>query len=355
MIEEKLIPEYTQGQTRKANPEYARLGYAIKKADKEDATKLRALLRNTPTGDVYDPNFRRLRYVRYADDVLLGFIGSRNEVVEIKQRLKEFLAQELDLTLSDQKTYVTQASQEAARFLGYDISCPIITKNNRSLSGKVVMRLPKRVITQWVKRYCRQGKPIHSPEKLYLSDYEIVSQYGSELRGLYNYYKHATNVYQLGWVKHVMMTSLVKTLAHKHKTSATAIYRKYKVQRDTMSIELHTQTGQIAKFGGFPLTWKRYFDPINDHIQWTYYGRNELSRRLSTNICEIEGCHREGVEGHHIKALKNLKKRWQGKKDKPQWVKFMISRSRKVIMVCVDHHRQIHKGLYDGPKLVGQP
>ncbi len=355
MIEEKLIPEYTQGKTRKANPEYARLRNAIKKADKEEASKLREMLRNTPTGDVYDPNFRRLHYVRYADDILLGFIGPRKEAVEIKQRLKEFLAQELDLTLSDQKTFITQASQEAARFLGYDIQCPIITNNKRSLSGKVVMRLPRNVITQWVKRYCRQGKPIHSPEKLYLSDFEIVSQYGSELRGLYNYYKHATNVSQLYWVKHVMMISLVKTLAHKHKTSTKAIYRKYKARRDTTSIEVQTQTGQIAKFGGFPLTWKRYFEPMNDQIKWTYYGRNELSRRLTTNICEIEGCNREGVEGHPIKALKNLKKRWKGKKDKPQWVKFMISRNRKVIMVCIDHHRQIHKGLYDGPKLVGQP
>ena len=83
------------------------------------AEALRRQAQTMPSMDVNDPNYRRLKYVRYADDFLLGFIGPRSEAEEIKQHLGRFLEEELKLHLSETKTLITHARSEAARFLGY--------------------------------------------------------------------------------------------------------------------------------------------------------------------------------------------------------------------------------------------
>jgi group II intron reverse transcriptase/maturase len=88
----------------------------------EEAEKLRRQAQSMPSQDPHDPNFRRLKYVRYADDFLLGFIGSKSEAEKIKQQLRTFLQEELKLELSEEKTLVTHARSESARFLSYEIT-----------------------------------------------------------------------------------------------------------------------------------------------------------------------------------------------------------------------------------------
>ena len=44
-----------------------------------------------------DGNFKRLKYVRYADDFLIGIIGSKEDAVKIKDDIKRFLADRLAL------------------------------------------------------------------------------------------------------------------------------------------------------------------------------------------------------------------------------------------------------------------
>src|SRR5215469_13075287 len=87
----------------------------------ERAEELKKQFQQLPSKDVKDPEFRRLKYVRYADDFLLGFIGPRSEAEEIKRHLAEFLQEELKLELSQVKTLITHSRSEAARFLGYEI------------------------------------------------------------------------------------------------------------------------------------------------------------------------------------------------------------------------------------------
>jgi group II intron reverse transcriptase/maturase len=94
-VEEELIPHHTRGNHRHRNPEYERLTRAMIKAKKQgDIERYKALekqRRELPSGDPNDPNYRRLRYCRYADDFLLGFIGPKSEALEIKRQLGEFL------------------------------------------------------------------------------------------------------------------------------------------------------------------------------------------------------------------------------------------------------------------------
>jgi hypothetical protein len=129
-----------------------------------------------PTVDPNDPNYRRLYYIRYADDTLFGFAGPKKEIEEIKQRLSDFLRDTLKLELSQEKTLITHARTEAARFLGYEI----VTQHNdqkrdrsqhRNLNGHIGLRLPNDVIEKKLTLYMRDGKPVSRPELLFNEDY----------------------------------------------------------------------------------------------------------------------------------------------------------------------------------------
>jgi hypothetical protein len=74
--------------------------------------------------------------VRYADDFLLGFNGPRSEAEEIKHQLRDFLREELKLELSEEKTLITHARSEAARFLGYEVT----TLQEERKNGKAIYR-----------------------------------------------------------------------------------------------------------------------------------------------------------------------------------------------------------------------
>src|SRR6266699_2650104 len=124
-VEHELLPEYNRGERRKGNPTYesvaAKARYARKQGRTKEAKLFRQHMQQLPSQDPDDPDFRRLKYVRYADDFLLGFVGPRSEAEEIKQKLEAFLRDHLKLELSRTKTLITHARTEKARFLGYEI------------------------------------------------------------------------------------------------------------------------------------------------------------------------------------------------------------------------------------------
>jgi group II intron reverse transcriptase/maturase len=109
-VEQVLIPDFTRGERRAPNPAYARMSAAISwaraKGDRARVRRLRQQRRNLPTLDPQDPGYRRLRYIRYADDHLLGFTGPKAEAEEIKRRLTDFLRNDLALELAQDKTLI---------------------------------------------------------------------------------------------------------------------------------------------------------------------------------------------------------------------------------------------------------
>src|SRR5262249_27677452 len=124
-VERELIPQYTRGVKRKPNPDYTRVANLLKRAGSRGnpamARGLQAELRKLPSCDPMDPGYRRLRYLRYADDHMLGFTGPKAEAEEIKSRLSGFLRETLGLELSQPKTLITHARSQRAKFLGYHI------------------------------------------------------------------------------------------------------------------------------------------------------------------------------------------------------------------------------------------
>ncbi len=206
-VEHTLIPAYTQGDRRQENSIYERLThqaeYHRKKGNLERAKALRREAQQHPSLDPNDPEYRRLKYVRYADDFLLGLIGPMTEAKDIKERIATFLRTELKLTLSAEKTLMTHASTGKARFLGYEIGImESQTKfdrlKRRVVNGKVGLYIPEDVMQAKRKRYLRDEKVIHRPELLNDSAYDIITRYQGEYRGLVNYYGLAQNLAALG-------------------------------------------------------------------------------------------------------------------------------------------------------------
>ena len=124
-VETVLIPQYTRGKRRKRNPEYHRMaspdGAGTRARGPGPGPGPAPQLRRLPSGDPQDPGYRRLRYSRYADDHLLGFIGPKAEAEAIKDQLARFLRDDLALELNPDKTLITHARTRAARYLGYEI------------------------------------------------------------------------------------------------------------------------------------------------------------------------------------------------------------------------------------------
>ena len=176
-VEHTLIPANTQGSRRRANPAYTQLNNAIQKRKSRgkigEVKSLEQQRRQLPSIDSNDPHFRRLRFCRYADDWLIGFSGPKEEAEHIKENVGVFLRDTLKLELSQTKTLITHARTERARFLGYEIATfqrnsarEPSYRHRRVLNGKVELALPKTVITEQCRRYQRGKKPMHRPEMI---------------------------------------------------------------------------------------------------------------------------------------------------------------------------------------------
>jgi len=353
-VENTLIPEYTKGKGRRKNREYNNfIQQAYRSKDPKEAKELRRKAQQLPSLAPMDPEFRRLRYVRYADDFLLGFTGTKEEAEEIKLKIGEFLKTELKLELSQAKTLVTHARTERARFLGYEIGIKQDnskqTNKRRSVNAHIRLGVPKDVIEEKCQRYQRKGKPIHRAEMLNESEFSIINAYQAEYRGIVQYYKLAHNIAELGKLKWKMDHSLTMTLAAKLKTTASRVKRKYSVTIMTngkaykgmqVVIEREGKDPLIAKWGGIPLIREEKAILVDDpYVRWG--GRTELEKRMLADTCEQCGSKKQ-VEVHHIRALKDLNK-YTGR-EKPEWVKKMAMRKRKTLVLCQICHHHLHAG-----------
>ena len=228
-VEQELIPQYTRGALRAANPAYRQVDALLRRArrrgDRAEARRLAGQMRTLPSTDPMDPGYRRLRYVRYADDHLLGFTGPKAEAEQIKAKLAQFLRETLGLELNPAKTLITHARTQRARFLGYDItvqhSSTKITRNRRSVNGRIALRVPPDVVKAQCARYRCHGKPWHRSRLQNLDDYDIVRVYAAEYRGVVNYYLLAQDVWRLRTLRWHAETSMLKTLAVKHQSTVS--------------------------------------------------------------------------------------------------------------------------------------
>jgi group II intron reverse transcriptase/maturase len=351
-----LIPEYTRGIIRVANPGYARLTRAIsdawRRGDRAAVRRLRTQRRGIPRGDPGDPGYRRLRYIRYADDHLLGFTGPKAEAEQIKRRLAAFLHDDLKLELNEDKTLITHARTQAASFLGYQITVQH-SRDRPAVNGVVRLRVPRPVIKAKCAPYLKHGKPERRAEPMNLPDSLIISTFGAEYRGIVQYYLLASDVWRLARLRWAAETSLLKTLAARHRSTVTAMARKYRATITTPHgprvcfqaiVERPGRKPLVTRFGGIPLKRQKKA-VITDRLPVPPARRKELTQRLQARRCEWCDTLTD-VEIHQVRKLADLARTGR---PQPWWAQLMARMRRKTLVVCASCHQAIHHGNLTAP------
>lgn len=356
--EKILLPMYTRGDRRQPNPTYQRLihraTYLRRTNRRSEARLVRRQAQRLPSVDPDDPGYRRLRYIRYADDVLLGFNGPRVEAEAIKQDLGLFLRETLKLELSEAKTLLTHARTGAARFLGYEITVLAVDEardrhDRRVLNGQIGLRVPADVIRAKCRPYFRHGKPGAWAECLHDAPFSIVTQFAQAYRGVAAYYQMAFNRHRLDVLRYAMERSLVRTLGHKLQLSNPQVYKRFGATAQTrlgprkileVRVEREGRKPLLAQWGGISLQW--HIDAVlDDRSPHAWNARTEVLQRLLADTCELCGSQNR-VQVHHVRHLKDLQ-RHRGR-SVSAWVEKMAARHRKTLVVCHDCHVAIHAG-----------
>jgi RNA-directed DNA polymerase len=183
----------------------------------------------------------------------------------------------------------------------------------------------------------------HRPWLLPRSDVEIVLAYNAELRGFANYYSLGLSAKRrLDKLMFLGKMSLMKTLANKHKTSVSKIYRRLRKGRDL--VLTYEGKGKPKSLKVFTLrdhekpqvTWGTV-DSLPQIYKYTS-SRTELTRRLGAEVCEYCGQTKGYFEVHHVRKLSDIKA------GKEAWQKLMIAMQRKTLILCVECHDLLTAG-----------
>lgn len=309
-----------------------------------------------PSGDEMDGSYRRLKYIRYADDFILGVIGSKEDALRIKEDIKSFLSESLALELSEEKTLITHTGK-SAKFLGYEIT---VTRNNhqrRDVQGRLRRTYGKRVrlnvsmatLRDKLLEYgameikLRNGKEIWKPKcrsgLIFNDDLEILDRYNRETVGFCNYYLIANNCVVLHNFRYIMEYSMYKTFAGKYRSTVRKINKKYRCNR--LFTVKYEQKGAIKSRTFYKTSFKRRTTAFNGSCDIEPYSIADVSRTNLTDRLKAEKCELCGATGklimHHVRNLKDLK-------GKESWKRLMSARKRKTIALCPSCHRLRHLG-----------
>ena len=309
-----------------------------------------------PSGDEMDGSYRRLKYIRYADDFILGVIGSKEDALRIKEDIKSFLSESLALELSEEKTLITHTGK-SAKFLGYEIT---VTRNNhqrRDVQGRLRRTYGKRVrlnvsmatLRDKLLEYgameikLRNGKEIWKPKcrsgLIFNDDLEILDRYNRETVGFCNYYLIANNCVVLHNFRYIMEYSMYKTFAGKYRSTVRKINKKYRLSK--LFTVKYEQKGVIKSRTFYKTSFKRRTTAFNGSCDIEPYSIADASRTNLTDRLKAEKCELCGATGklimHHVRNLKDLK-------GKESWKRLMSARKRKTIALCPSCHRLRHLG-----------
>jgi group II intron reverse transcriptase/maturase len=370
----EYILKFDKGDGRKANRqriiyEKEKLFTVLKLKAEKDETQRRLIVKQIkaidrkramiPSCDEMDSDYKRLKFVRYADDFLIGVIGSLAECKQIKEDIANFLSEKLHLILSDEKTLITH-SERSAKFLSFDISIRKSNQTKRDVRGRlkrsfhkrVVLKIPKDTIKKKLIGYDaleikqHNGKEQWKPKcREYLiqnDDLEILTRYNAEIVGLYNYYSIALNCGTLKSFKYIMEYSMYKTYANKYRTFVPNICRKYKKDK-VFTVFYKNKNGDTKSRHLYNGGFRRKVESKTSFTDSTPFkmfsaSQTSLIDRLKAKQCELCGT-KEKLVMHHIRKMTDIKG------GKEPWQVMMIARRRKTMAVCYKCHGRIHHGL----------
>ncbi|WP_273493661.1 reverse transcriptase domain-containing protein [Butyricimonas sp. An62] len=372
---DKYVKEYIQNfdkgekrrvsdETRHFDNERRRIVYRMESVKDETekmalVARLKAIERERvafPHGDEMDENYRRLKYIRYADDFIIGLIGSKEDAKRVKEDIKNFLADRLALELSEEKTLITHTGK-SAKFLGYEIT---VTRDNdqrrdtrgrlkRTYGYKVRLNINMDSLRDKLLEYgtmeieVHHGKEVWKPKGrkglIFNDDLEILNRYNREIMGFCNYYLIANNCAVLHNFVYIMEYSMYKTFAGKYKSTVRKINKKYR--RNKLFTVTYEQKGVIKSRTFYKTSFKRCKTALNQISDLQPHSITDMSRTNLTDRLKAEKCELCGATGklhmHHVHKLKDLK-------GKESWEKRMLARKRKTIALCPNCHGLRHHG-----------
>jgi group II intron reverse transcriptase/maturase len=363
---EELREKLDKGKARKHNPEYKRLQdqrlYWMKRGETRSkrVRSLEARMKKLPSGDPNDPDFVRIKFIRYADDWLVGVIGSHKLAEDIKQQIGDFLKDHLKLTLSKEKTVITSAKKQEAKFLGFLLRVgrtikeqkQVVTTNRtgkpfkkRSTGMEVIIKAPIKELVKrlQVKRFCdARGNPIHRPPWMLLDEDQLIRLYSSINRGIQEYYRPCDNWSRVQRIQYILKYSLAKTLAAKRKGKISEVIDGKEIKTEIVREE---QKRIIWFYQNHDWTTRRNAFSTSrtaDLVTMQIRLRTRSKLGLPCIVCGDT----TDIEMHHVRHLKRMTD-----KQAKGFKKVMIAMNRKQIPVCKRCHKAIHNRQYDGLSL----
>ena len=384
---DEVKPRFNRGKSRQKDSIYSKR-YTLDNTDKQIIKKYpkikNAILRakhnqfvidnkkkKGASVNMSDDSYRRLFYIRYADDFLIGFIGPRSEARLIFNEIKDFLLNELKLKINQEKSKIYNSGDRNIKYLGFYLryyshnqlkfrkleNTDEITSQVPALQAQAInnvqFRAPiKQMIQRLVDRNLaktRKDGTVRATAYIkwsLLTEDQIVTRYSSIIRGLYNFYSCINKRSELWKVFHILRKSCALTLAHKLKlASAARIYAKY-----GPNLTIRNNIGQIKSTLFYPKSLKTKIDfkirkdsikyPEILDIEIDFVPGSSKLNIITGKVCEFEGCtNTSHLESHHLNPIANLAKR----KDLSAFEKRLIARDCKVVMLCKKHHNILHK------------
>jgi group II intron reverse transcriptase/maturase len=365
---EAICQRHSQGEYRRQNGAYygllgkrkqllvlGEVDSTLRESLKDEIRALNRRILQTPTDDFNDPSYTRVKFLRYADDVVVGVIGPKSLAEQVREEMASFLEEDLKLELNRDKTLIKHLATEQAHFLGYvfKTASPRWRRRNlqrkgsphnviqtiKTTSGNITLLVPLKDLSKKLKKYMANGQPTAMYAFTNQPTDHIIEHYNGVMRGWYNYYQLAENVCSLHYARYVLQYSLAKTLARKERSSVSKIFRKY-----GKDLVFEKPNGRKAHFFNQPLKQVKKAKGSGANLDTlpTWAPRRTQTRLLDNcAIC----ANPEQIEMHHVRHIRKRGKNVQG------FTLYMAAVNRKQIPVCRKCHREIHNGKYDGASL----
>lgn len=357
---EKYQNEFNKGKLKRHNPEYLKLQKQRKKALKNAEYKLGIQLlmrmRRITSFDPMDSKFRRLLYVRYADDFVILTSSTYIECVKIKENSTNFLEENCGLTLNQDKTVISSMNKHF-NFLGALIvnkptkDSVVFDKGIKTWKKahlRSLIKVPLKAIIEsiikigLVKRNNRnQIFPKGRTNLFNHSHYTIVKWYNSKVQGILNYYSFASNYPKLGLIVWLLRASCALTLANKYKLKTMRMAFKkfgFKLNDPHTGIEFYSPTSfkvsnDFKNHCNAPIS--NLENSLNSdwasNLQETSFGKVCCICNSSTDI-----------EMHHLRKVANIRSKLKTNGFSSSMV--ISAMNRKQIPLCKFHHLELHNG-----------
>ena len=219
--------------------------------------KLKLAEKNNIPRTIFKGVNRRIVYVRYADDFIIFVWGTKNDCLEIKKLVKNFLKGDLGLGLFDEKFQITFLKKEKVNFIGFQIwqspSKLVPKKSEGNSFGKldrvkisskfrgVVMQIPRTRVTfcmnSVLNKLVDKGLVRYKAGKFFPTSFKSVLQFDIANIVLYNkkffrvltsYYGFAHNWYDAKTLyNYYGLFCTAMTIAHKTKSTVPKVFKKY--------------------------------------------------------------------------------------------------------------------------------